>query len=322
MNKLLITSMSLSLVVLFTSNNNFTNANAALTAPSSYDLAYVFVDNPSPAPDYFALIAPLYELNGFDIPYTRTSDGSYFNYTTTLDNDLSDRIPLGLEITQTFNRSNTSWSGTTGGFVPTSSTIGSDTSVGTIQGKHIFTFNNQTSNEYKLYLDVSSSSSSTINFAYIQTINVNNYGYYDSFFYIVDDAFGSLFLPSYTSLTLTLLSTSATRYFDAWYLKDLGISEAYGQGENDGYDMGYNQGYGDGEEFGYEQGYETGFEDGFNELNNTASGLFQILGSAFTSVGSIFNIMILPGITIGMLVFVPIIFALLLFIIKILRGGS
>jgi len=315
MNKLLITSMSLSLVVLFTSNNNFTNANA-LTPPASYDLAYTFIDNPSPAPDYFALIAPLYELNGFDIPYTRTSDGSYFNYTATLDNDLSDRIPLGLEITHTFNRSNTSWSGTTGGYVPTSSTIGSNNTVGTVQ-KINFTFDNQTNNDYALFLDLSSTNLGPA--GYNLTYNLNSYYAHATvtLFSTNLSTLQKIYLPAFTSLNINR-STSSQEYFDAWYLQDLGVSASYTEGYLDGDADGFEDGF----DLGYENGLEDGYQDGLEALEDSTTGLFDILGNVFGAVGTIFEIYILPGINIGMLVFIPLIFTLLLFILKILRGGA
>ena len=316
MNKLLITSMSLSLVVLFTSNNNFTNANAALTAPSSYDLAYVFVDNPSPAPDYFALIAPLYELNGFDIPYTRTSDGSYFNYTTTLDNDLSDRIPLGLEITQTFNRSNTSWSGTTGGYVPTSSTIGSDNTVGS-RKPWVFSFDNQTNKNYELYLDFSSSPINA-NYQWFLSYNGTPFQTYVTVIRSITDTLFRIYIPSYTTLSLERITNSLADYFDAWYLKDLGVSASYTEGYLDGDADGFEDGF----DLGYEDGLIDGFQDGLEALEDSTAGLFDILGNVFGAVGTVFGIYVLPGINIGMLVFIPLIFTLLLFILKILRGGS
>jgi hypothetical protein len=316
MNKLLITSMSLSLVVLFTSNNNFTNANA-LTPPASYDLAYTFIDNPSPAPDYFALIAPFYEKNGLEMPYTRTSDGAFFNYTRIFDNALSDRIPLGLSITQTFNRSNTSWSGIAGGYYPSSSTIGSDNTVGSLLRKVDLTFNNQTNKDYLLYLDLTGTPLGS--FTQFTIINGNT----------LRDGFGTdslsysnnlniLYIPAFSTLNWYYSGTSAQRMLSAWYLKDLGVSASY----NEGYLDGDADGFEDGFDLGYEDGFEDGFDDGLEALENSTSGLFDILGNVFGAVSTIFAIYILPGINIGMFVFIPLIFTLLLFILKILRGGA
>lgn len=46
---------------------------------------------------------------------------------------------------------------------------------------------------------------------------------------------------------------------------------------------------------------------------------FTLLGNAFSSVSSLFTIVILPGITLGTLLFLPLVIVLVLFIIKILR---
>jgi hypothetical protein len=315
MNKLLITSMSLSLVVLFTSNNNFTNANAALTAPSNYDISYRQSNVDQQSGNSWAIIGNNFSM----LPiYNTTYDGQYYYYTNTTE------VIDGLTITQTFNRSTTSWSvltSTTSRPSNSTANIGSNNTVGTINNKFYFEFDNQTNIEYYLSIDFSSGPAAFggLNLSYN---TLSQAVYYGSLFFEPNSMFVRVLIPSFTNTILSLSNTSGIRLFDAWYLEDLGESLSYTQGYDTGYDTGYFDGDSQGYLDGFEFGYESGFEDGFNELNNTASGLFQILGSAFTAVGSIFNIMILPGITIGMLVFVPIIFALLLFIIKILRGGS
>jgi hypothetical protein len=320
MNKLLITSMSLSLVVLFTSNNNFTNANADLSAPAEYDISYRQSNVDQVSGNSWAILG-----NNFSILpiYTGTYDGQYYSYTNTTE------IIDGLTITQTFNRSNTSWTTITGGSPftarPSNSTafIGSNSQVGTIGNKLDFNFDNQTSKDYQIYFDFSSTGGGD-RFYHLLINGIRFNAGFSSLLYFnfTHSYFLTMLIPAYSTLQFYTHSQSTQQYFDAWYLKDLGISPSYTEGYDTGYDTGYFDGDSQGYLDGFEFGYESGFEDGFNELNNTASGLFQILGSAFTAIGSIFNIMILPGITIGMLVFVPIIFALLLFIIKILRGGS
>jgi hypothetical protein len=321
MNKLLITSMSLSLVVLFTSNNNFTNANALITAPTNYDISYRQSNVDQVSGNSWAIIG-----NNFSILpiYTGTYDGQYYYYTNTTE------VIDGLTITQTFNRSNTSWTTITGGSPftarPSNSTafIGSNNQVGTnVVKKQYYLFDNQTSKEYRIYFDLSSTGAGD---RYYQLFLNNvrfNAGFSASLYYNFTVSYHlTMLIPAYSTFEFFTHDQSTQSFIDAWYLEDLGVSSSYIEGYDNGYDTGYSLGDSQGYLDGFEFGYESGFEDGFNELNNTASGLFQILGSAFTAIGSIFNIMILPGITIGMLVFVPIIFALLLFIIKILRGGS
>jgi hypothetical protein len=44
---------------------------------------------------------------------------------------------------------------------------------------------------------------------------------------------------------LQLPETSGARYFDAWYLQDLGVSSSYDAGYDAGIDIGYGQGQDD-----------------------------------------------------------------------------
>jgi hypothetical protein len=324
-NKLILSSLSLLLVGLFTTNNNFTNANAALTSPSSYDIAFAYSGS-SLANWYLqAYSSGIYDQ---DIQFNRTADGSYYNYTATFDNNTLSTIPEGLTITNTFNRSNTSWTSAFGGYYPSSSTIGSNTAVGTISNKLFFNFDNQTNKNYLFYFDFSSTSSNEINLNVIYDTNQQKLYFNDN--YVNKSTLKQIYLPSYTTLEISTPSTSGLRYFDAWYLKDLGLSASYTEGNEDGYyegqedgfDLGYGEGYEEGNADGYNEGYEIGYGDGFEANVAGNEGLFDMMASLFGGVGAVFNIYVLPSITLGMLVFVPIIFALLMFIIKILRGGS
>lgn len=313
--QLMFTSLSLSLVALFTTNNNFTNANALLTAPAEYDIAFRFRDNPSPAPDFWSLDVGSEALTGSQLSFDRTTDSSYYNYSATFDTAYFDEIPQGLSITNTFNRSNTAWSGTGGGgYYPTDTKIGSDNTVGSVQ-KIIFNYDNQTKYDYKIALDLSSTVNDT-NILY----KINGFTYITYFSATITNAstMNYFYLPAFTYVEIQVQSGTSARYFDAWYLEDLGQSASWGEGYTDGYIDGFT----DGEDNAYPVGYDDGYEDGLSALEDTNSGLLDILSSLFGAVGNVFNIYVFPGITMGMLVFVPIIFAMLLFVIKLLRGGS
>ena len=116
---------------------------ASLTAPTGYEIGYLYYDNPSPAPDFWALNFPG-NTSYQDPGYTRTADGVYYNYTHTFSKANYPALPYGLTITNTFNRSNTLWTATgTGLFYPTDNKIGSDNTVGSLANKVYVKFNNQ-----------------------------------------------------------------------------------------------------------------------------------------------------------------------------------
>jgi hypothetical protein len=218
---------------------SFTNVDAALTEPSNYDIAYTSVGGA------FIMTAPGYTINSTYPLFTRTADSTYFNYTHNFSsgqhtNTSNFDLPEGLDITMTFNRSNTSWTDASSagytGYYATDTKIGSDGTVGAISNKVYLNFDNQSKYDYSLFLDMSSitngvggnfldyNSNIILDF-YIKTLTLNNF-----------------YLPAYSSLTFYISSLSAARYFDAWYLEDLGTSTAYEQG----FDIGEAEGYSDG----------------------------------------------------------------------------
>jgi hypothetical protein len=308
-------------IVGFTTSSNFTNVSAALSAPASWDYKYTKE-------------AAFYEYKLSDTTeailtpaYTRTADGVYYNYEATF------TVVSGLQITQTFNRSNTSWTGGGTTFWPIDTKIGSNASVGSIS-KHLFEFDNQTNRNYKLIFDVSSNAPNT---SFVQQIYYNTVDYptYSTALRSSADTLLYFYIPSYTNFQIHKQISSALNYFDAWYLEDLGISEAYGQGENDGYDLGYNQGYYDGENDGYDMGYNQGYYDGEDDgyalglvdgydqgatamLNN--GGMFGIMEDVLTGANAIFSIPVFgPTITLGTLALFPLLGVVIFFFKKVIQ---
>jgi hypothetical protein len=211
-----------------------TATEAALTAPASYDYRY-YHDGTR-----FVYGTPLGTSQAY---YVRTADGVYYNY----NHGPFDLSGDGLEVSMTFNRSNTAWTLTTPfGYRATDTKIGSDNTVGTITEKLYFKLDNQTKNHYQFYLDSSSTTAGT-NY----DVKVNSFGYGNQIstntYFVYNDsptAFTRYFIPSYTEVVIAVSNTGGAKYFDAWYLKDLGVSssyqEGYDQGELDGYEDGYN----------------------------------------------------------------------------------
>lgn len=282
------------------------NTDATLTAPTTYDIHYRPYDNPSPAPDFWELGNQARTSYLHDPSYTRTADGAYFNYTTTLDNSDHVIIPLGLEITMTFNRSNTNWTATgSGGYYPSDyNKIGSDNTVGSLANKVYLKFNNQTNKNYTLYFDISS----TTAFRYYKHVinNVDTYGLGQGFA-LDNTLLNRFYLPAYSTLTIYSISSASSMYFDAWYLQDLGVSTSYEEGQYDGYGQGYDD--------GFDVGYDDGFGDGTSGVGMTA-----IFSLAFGVIETIFNIQVLGDITLGTIIIAPIAIALLWFILGIVSG--
>ena len=79
---------------------------------------------------------------------------------------------------------------------------------------------------------------------------------------------------------------------------------------NRGFDNGYNSGY----DLGYYEGYNVGYDKGISE-NLETGGFGLILKNVFLGVGSFLGIQLLPGISIGAIIAVPIVFGIISFIL-------
>jgi hypothetical protein len=231
----ILTLLSVGFITSLTTAPALNHVHGALTAPASYDINYRYnsVDD-----DTFGLGTTSWPT--YFPTYTRIADGVYYNYSLTIDNSDTSILPLGLEITMTFNRSNSSWYSYGGGYLPGENKIGSNSSVGSKIGKVDLTFNNQTNRDYRLYVDTSSMTELFYRY-YVNDVLWD----IDSYYY-KNTTFTNLLISSYTKIRLELPETSGARYFDAWYLEDLGQSESYDVGYFDGYDQGDIDGYADG----------------------------------------------------------------------------
>jgi hypothetical protein len=186
---------------------------ASLTPPTSYDYSYTW--NATDSEQYL-------NVNGVDsIPlYTRTADGIYFNYTNSFN------VVDGLLVTQIFNRSNTDWQASGTFYKPDEDKIGSDNTVSNVS-KFNITFDNQTKNNYFLYLDLSSTANYEMFVEYQYDSNPATRSSFVYFDYFLETR---LYIPSFTSLNILTQNDAFASYFDAWYLEDLGISDSYQQG--------------------------------------------------------------------------------------------
>lgn len=123
--------------------------------------------------------------------------------------------------------------------------------------------------------------------------------------------------------------------YDLGYLngRDEGYNNGYIAGKEDGYNEGYDEGYSLGNSDGYEKGFDLGREQGYNEgydegyskgynigMNIQHNKFSDLLNGVFTAIGTFLGIRLFPGITIGALLAVPIVFGIIAFILGRRRG--
>lgn len=87
----------------------------------------------------------------------------------------------------------------------------------------------------------------------------------------------------------------------------------------------YQNGYGAGADnyapgsVGYQSIYQEGYNAGLSN-GNTIGSAWDFIGGTFNSIGSIFSLEVMPNITLGVFIAIPLLLGLLLFILKVTRG--
>lgn len=71
----------------------------------------------------------------------------------------------------------------------------------------------------------------------------------------------------------------------------------------------------------YESIYQQGFNEGLARENGFGTAL-ELVGTTFSKVGEILQIQILPGIPVGLFVVFPLLVGLIIFIVKMVKGGG
>lgn len=136
---------------------------------------------------------------------------------------------------------------------------------------------------------------------------ISNLSYYIS--YISMDLRG-YYVPPYSKLVFTFSAVDTSQYLDALYINDIGSAA-------------YDTGYGDGFEVSYDTGYGDGYADGVaatTASTNAVKNAFDLIYAGAQSVDKILSISIFGSITLGMLLFTPLIVGISLAIIKIIKG--
>lgn len=93
------------------------------------------------------------------------------------------------------------------------------------------------------------------------------------------------------------------------------IDYTYHDAYDDGYDEGKEYGIEFGREHWYNVGYEVGYNKGVNDQIVAERDFAYLLRSAFVAIGSFLGINLLPGISIGAIIAVPIVFGIIAFIL-------
>lgn len=119
---------------------------------------------------------------------------------------------------------------------------------------------------------------------------------FDSFFPIIS------YMEFYSVSFLANVDRTSSISFNALF--------SYIKQSNYNYNYGYNTGYND--------GYNTGYNDG-QAGENAISPVWNVLTGIFNSIGAILSIELVPHIPIGLLIFVPLFFIMVMAILSIWR---
>ncbi len=125
---------------------------------------------------------------------------------------------------------------------------------------------------------------------------------------------------------------------------DDGYDTGYYHGEQDGYDLGYEDGYEDGYDYGEFYGYNMGrhefgiffegewrkaewfgyfsYNEGYNDglIEKDLFGFGGLLTAVFGGLGSLLSVQLFPGVYLGAIVAVPLVFGIIFFILGKRKG--
>lgn len=255
-----------------------------LTPPADYDYSYGLQTGTQDPIWYFKN-----HLNNqiSSITYTRSLDNGFYNY----DSGYFLGIP-SFEVRFRFNGSQSAWFKFGGDlYEPWYNYIGNYTGVSTTSVKQEINFNNYGNSNYRVFFDVSSANYYLNYYSYGQTISINS-----SVVPLYPFTLISIIVPAFSSMTFHSNDNDAK--IDAIYFEKLDITQSMSGYANENYNQGYNEGY----------------TTAYDEFGN-----FDWLSSLFTTMGDLLAIEILPGITIGLILLIPIVFGVLRFIMGLFR---
>lgn len=291
----------------------------ALSAPSSYDKAYAYY----PSQDYITIFNSSGYISKTSSTYpffnrvVSSQNSSYYDFYFT-DYEIVSGMKLSMTISLTtmdyFDHAlNALGEPIYGKYVPFESSIGSSYSNG--QNRVYISLENKTGYQYLVYYDFSPSSSPP-NYYYRQYDYENNIiGVNNLTIGISNNVLNQLPLFNRTkSIVVSTPYFSGFHGFSGLYLKQLSEDTSY----NDGYTIGYVDGHIDGEDIGYDIGYADGYDFGFDlgiEQGELATP-FSLIRGAFVGIGGILDIQIFPNISLGAIMFIPLMISIIFAIMK------
>lgn len=173
----------------------------------------------------------------------------------------------------------------------------------------------RTSNTYELLWNADQESMTNLFLAFMIWLDGNSEQI------IADTGVQNIYNGYFTNYSgsLTLIDfNDLKQFYDYGY--NVGDTEGYGRGTIDGYNTGYEQGYNVGESNGYEMGHEIGYESGYIDGNDGKGDFnFVWLTTLFNSLNAILSVEILNGFHLWYLFSIPLVVALIVGIMKLLR---
>lgn len=168
-----------------------------------------------------------------------------------------------------------------------------------------------------------------INF-YSYMVNSFEYDYSNSEYSLNDYAF--YWLKFYSNTYANEFYGFDFEIYQNYYLPDTletAYTSGYAEGESEGYADGHEVGYAEGINDGYTAGYEDGESDGYatGKSDGIAIGEsrdyspFAVIKNAIASAGSFLSFEIMPNISIGLLMSLPLVGAVIAWIFKVIKGN-
>ena len=161
-----------------------------------------------------------------------------------------------------------------------------------------------------------------LNSSYLSTGNNYNKNYYERMQLYFED------FKSYLNDSITANYNNGVD-FGYWKGYNLGYDEGFSAGYSAGllennetiYNEAYAQGRLDWETIGYTAGLQTGFNNGYIAgLESNINPSVDWIKSLFIGMGAFLSVEIFPNVTIGLIVAIPLLFSLLLWFVKLVRG--
>ena len=288
----------------------------ALPPPTSYD--YAVMPLWSEDLDGFAWGSSYY----YDTQEGKLDDYIHFDFISATDTYVSDTILFQEQVgevsaTMSFQlpTSEFNYSYANDDYYAGLGAIGSD-DINASSLRWSIIFQNTSTHDYKLIFDVSSSGVNSTYFLYVYESIGSSTTYIRSTptFSFTTLYYNEVILTAKSKIIVFTPTTANQRFLDAFYIKDLGFNSAYVAGYEQGevdYDLGYTDGWAD----GHQNGIDTA-----NSMSNGVNDAFDLIYKGAQSIDKILSINIFGSITLGMLLFTPLIVGSALSVVKIIKG--